>query len=331
MCIRGAEAVQWFNFNLGDFCVSFLGILFEGTPFMLIGTLIAGFVDSFVPAGTMERILPRNMGVAVGLSALLGIVFPMCECGLVPVIRRMIGKGMPVPCALTYLLAAPIVNPVTALSTIAAFRGQSPLLTASLRLVLGFIVASIVGLVVSRISLRLVLNREMHPLPSEAQAHSTPGSNHGGSSNPIKSHANFAEPLTIPEKVANAIRCGGHDFIEVAFYLVIGAAVASVFNTAVNREALAFLGSRTIFATAAMMVLAFLLSLCSTSDAFIAANFVTFPFVSKLAFMVFGPMMDAKLIFMYGLVFRRRFTFSLTVGLFVLVAVICLAFGTITR
>jgi uncharacterized membrane protein YraQ (UPF0718 family) len=174
--------VQWFNFNLGDFCVSFLGILFEGTPFMLIGTLIAGFVDSFVPAGTMERILPRNMGVAVGLSALLGIVFPMCECGLVPVIRRMIGKGMPVPCALTYLLAAPIVNPVTALSTIAAFRGQSPLLTASLRLVLGFIVASIVGLVVSRISLRLVLNREMHPLPSEAQAHSTPGS--GGSSNP---------------------------------------------------------------------------------------------------------------------------------------------------
>ena len=94
---------------------------------------------------------------------------------------------------------------------------------------------------------------------------------------------------------------------------------------------MAFLGSRTIFATAAMMVLAFLLSLCSTSDAFIAANFVTFPFVSKLAFMVFGPMMDAKLIFMYGLVFRRRFTFSLTVGLFVLVAVICLAFGTITR
>ena len=142
--------MQWFNFSLEDFCVSFLGILFEGTPFMLIGTLIAGFVDSFVPRRTIERMLPRNTGLAVGLSALLGIIFPMCECGLVPVIRRMIGKGMPVPCALTYLLAAPIVNPITALSTIAAFRGQRPILTTSLRLGIGFVVASIVGLIVAR-------------------------------------------------------------------------------------------------------------------------------------------------------------------------------------
>jgi uncharacterized membrane protein YraQ (UPF0718 family) len=126
--------MQWFNFNLQDFSVSFLSILFEGAPFMFIGTLIAGFVDAFVPPQMMERILPRNTGIAIGLSALLGIAFPMCECGLVPVIRRMIGKGMPISCALTYLLSAPIVNPIVAVSTIAAFRGQRPILTASLRL-----------------------------------------------------------------------------------------------------------------------------------------------------------------------------------------------------
>ena len=137
--------MQWFNFNLQDFSVSFLSILFEGAPFMFIGTLIAGFVDAFVPPQMMERILPRNTGIAIGLSALLGIAFPMCECGLVPVIRRMIGKGMPISCALTYLLSAPIVNPIVAVSTIAAFRGQRPILTASLRLGIGFVVACIVG------------------------------------------------------------------------------------------------------------------------------------------------------------------------------------------
>jgi uncharacterized membrane protein YraQ (UPF0718 family) len=95
---------------------------------MFIGTLIAGFVDAFVPPHVMERMLPRNTSLAVGFSALLGVAFPMCECGLVPVIRRMIGKGMPVSCALTYLLSA-IVNPIVAISTIAAFRGQRPIMT----------------------------------------------------------------------------------------------------------------------------------------------------------------------------------------------------------
>ena len=140
--------MQFFSFNLQDFSVSFLSILFEGAPFMFIGTLIAGFVDAFVPPQMMERMLPRNASVAIGLSALLGVIFPMCECGLVPVIRRMISKGMPVSCALTYLLSAPIVNPIVAVSTLAAFRGQRPVVTASLRLGIGFLVACIAGLIV---------------------------------------------------------------------------------------------------------------------------------------------------------------------------------------
>ena len=131
---------------------------------MFIGTLIAGFVDAFVPPHVMERMLPRNIGLAVGLSAVLGVAFPMCECGLVPVIRRMIGKGMPVSCALTYLLSAPIVNPIVAVSTVAAFRGQRPIMTASLRLAIGFVVACIIGLIVARLSPKLILNREMQAL-----------------------------------------------------------------------------------------------------------------------------------------------------------------------
>ena len=102
---------------------------------MFIGTLIAGFVDAFVPPQVMERMLPRNISLAVGLSAVLGVAFPMCECGLVPVIRRMIGKGMPVSCALTYLLSAPIVNPIVAVSTPdGVLRSMSPLFDVASRM-----------------------------------------------------------------------------------------------------------------------------------------------------------------------------------------------------
>jgi uncharacterized protein len=121
--------VQWFSFSLLDFSVSFLSILFEGAPVMFIGTVIAGFVDAFVPAHLMQRMLPRDISLAVGLGGVLGVVFPMCECGLIPVIRRMIGKGMPVSFPLTYLLSAPIINPIVGLSTIATFRGQRPIMT----------------------------------------------------------------------------------------------------------------------------------------------------------------------------------------------------------
>jgi uncharacterized protein len=320
--------VQWFSFNLQDFSVSFLSILFEGAPFMFIGTLIAGFVDAFVPPQTMERMLPRNTSIAVGLSALLGIIFPMCECGLVPVIRRMIKKGMPVSCALTYLLSAPIVNPIVAVSTIAAFRGQRPIMTASLRLGIGFLVACVAGLLVTRLSSKSILKVEMQALPSNPQLPSLSGSlDISDAPNSIRSRWTRSRYHDFQQRALAAIRCGGHDFLDVAFYLIIGAAIASIFNTAINRELVLPLSSHAVFATTAMMGLAFLLSLCSTSDAFIAANFVTFPLVSKLAFMVFGPMMDAKLWLMYGLVFRTRFTLFLTLGLFGLIALICLALG----
>jgi hypothetical protein len=133
------------------------------------------------------------------------------------------------------------------------------------------------------------------------------------------------------QKIIGAIRCAAFDFLDVGFYLIIGAAIASVFNTAISKEVLLPLAGNHLFAITGMMILALLLSLCSTSDAFIAANFLTFPVTAKLAFMVFGPMMDMKLLFMYGLVFKRRFTFSFAAGLFLFIALLCLALAPFLR
>jgi uncharacterized membrane protein YraQ (UPF0718 family) len=337
--------VSWFHFNLQDFSISFLSILFEGVPFMFIGTLIAGIIDAFVPAERMEHLLPRNTAAAIAVSAVLGTIFPMCECGVVPVIRRMIRKGLPVSCGITYLLAAPIINPIVALSTFAAFRGQHPGMVMSLRLTLGFIVACVVGTVVQRLPLATVLNSKMlAALPAHrrqrvalaktselALALATEHSVAAGMVFPVVSSETIVESRelahsgpTFGAKISGAIRCAAFDFLDVGFYLVIGAAIASVFNTAVNKDVILPLAAHNPVAVSGMMILAFLLSLCSTSDAFIAANFITFPLASKLAFMVFGPMMDVKLLFMYGLVFRRRFTLGIAAGLFVLIGLLCL-------
>ena len=140
-----------------DFALAFLSILFEGAPFILLGTLISGFIDIYLPAGTMDRFLPKNKILAVLTAGLLGAVFPVCECAVVPVIRRLVKKGLPVSCALTYMLAAPIVNPITALSTWKAFQGQGAAMMTSGRLALGFAVAVLVGLIVSRLRLAAVL------------------------------------------------------------------------------------------------------------------------------------------------------------------------------
>jgi len=153
--------MSWFSFHFSDFSVSFLSIIFEGIPFLVLGSLISGGVEAFVPRETITRWLPRNFAASLVVSALLGLVFPMCECASVVVIRRLIRKGLPLPCAITYMMAAPIVSPVVALSTYVAFRGQNPVEMTLMRMVLGFLIAVGIGLLVRDIPPDKLLQPEM--------------------------------------------------------------------------------------------------------------------------------------------------------------------------
>ncbi len=295
-----------------DFALAFLSILFEGAPFILLGTLISGFIDAYLPAGTMDRFLPRNRFLAVLVAGLSGAVFPVCECAVVPVIRRLVKKGLPVSCALTYMLAAPIVNPITALSTWKAFQGQNAAMMTSSRLMLGFIIAVLVGLIVSRLPLAAVLKPKLLESldePEKSESLETCGHDHAHDDN----------------RLLAAFRSALKDFVDVAVYFSIGVAITALFNTGIAPGAkwLDGLAGNTVAAPAAMMGLAFVLSLCSTSDAFIAATLDKFSWGAKLAFLTFGPMMDVKLLFLYQTVLRRRFIVLLALGLF-------LAIGGIT-
>lgn len=339
--------MAWFNFVPQNFAYSFLSVLFESVPFLLLGALLSGLIEVFVPARWMTRLLPRNPLPAVLISGLLGVVFPMCECGVVPVIRRLMKKGLPVSCAVTYLLASPVVNPIVAVSTFAAFRGQHPGMITGFRLILSYAVAVLVGLVVTRLRPEQFINdKVLETLPGRARR--TGGFRIGGGGNMATaavapftlegtevgsgSAASLTEldnleaglQPTLARRLLAALQRGTNDFLDVAVFVVIGAALASVFNTAVDQQRIVTpLAANPLTGTLALMALAFVVAVCSTSDAFIAATFGQFSVASRLAFLVFGPIFDLKLVFLYSLVFRRRFVLMLGIGLFVLIALVC--------
>lgn len=300
--------------RMGDVLMAFLSILFEGAPYILIGTVLSGFIDAFLPAKLLDRVLPKNKVLSTLMAGFLGLIFPVCECAVVPVIRRLVQKGLPMSCAITYMLSAPIMNPIVAISTMTAFKefakiggiGDLSMATMTLaRLSLGYTVAVIVGLVVLRFQPRQVLR------PSIVDGIEGGAGDHG------HDHSHGASP-DFNGKLTHAMRTAMRDFLDTAMYFAIGVMITSVFNTQVNQAIIDQVADREWLAIPSMMALAFVLSLCSTSDAFIAAPMAAFSMAAKLAFLVFGPMMDIKLLFMYSSVFKRRVVVAMFVGLFIL-------------
>lgn len=315
--------MSWFTFHFSDFALSFLGIIFEGIPFLLLGSLVSGAVEAFVPRESITRWLPKNYAAAIAVSALMGLVLPMCECASVVVIRRLIRKGLPLSCAITYMMGAPIVSPVVALSTYVAFRGQNPLEMTLLRLVIGFLIAVGVGMAVRDIPAEKLLQ--------PAMLDSLPGRRRTGLSMAVAGNDSTLDlgGEGLRGKLFRTVQSATSDFLDVTFFFVVGAAIASTFNTAVNQNLLIPLATNPALSVMAMMVLAFALALCSSTNAFIAVSFRMFPPSAKLAFLLFGPVFDTKLFFMYGAVFRRWFVLSLGIGLFIVIALICNHLGLI--
>lgn len=307
--------MSWFTFTWQNFWFSFLALAFEGLPFVLLGSLISGAIAAFVPSKIITGILPKNGLLATLASGVLGLCFPVCECGIVPIVRRLINKGLPVSCGVTFMLASPIVNPIVAFSTYAAFRGQQPGLNMAVRLGLGYMIAVLAGLVVRRLDPGSILRAGAVKIPTRKRL--------AFSVSPLPDAENIGVESAFQTKLMAAVRMACDDFIDTAIYFMIGAAVAATFNTAVDQRIILPLSLQPTLSTFSMMAIAAVLTLCSTSDAFIAATFVSFPIFARMAFMVFGPMFDLKLFFLYSVLFKKRFVIGLGIGLFLLIGIIC--------
>ena len=281
------------------FATRFLGIFVEAVPFLLLGSITSGLIETFIKSDDIMRYLPRNLlGAAIG-GAFLGLVFPVCECGVVPVARRLFKKGSPVSLGVAFLLAAPFMNPIVFASTYIAF-GFGPVFIG--RIVVTILVAVIVGVVVGSLAKRSAVLKPIS-LEGEHDDHA---------------HCDHDAPST-RAKLTSALHIAGDEFFEMGRFLIFGSILAALMQTLVPQESLLALGTGPILSVVFMQILAYVLSVCSTVDSFLALAFVnTFTAGAIVSFLSFGPMVDIKSTLMFTGVFRRRIVLYLILLPFVM-------------
>ncbi|MDE2855319.1 MAG: permease [Chloroflexota bacterium] len=281
------------------FATRFLGIFVEAVPFLLLGSITSGLIETFVKSDDIMRILPRNrLGAALG-GAFLGLVFPVCECGVVPVARRLFSKGTPVSLGVAFLLAAPFMNPIVFASTFIAF-GFGPVFIG--RIIVTILVAVIVGVVLGSFA-----------KPAAALKPIALGGGHDD-----HAHCEGETPST-RARLLDALGIAADEFFEMGRFLIFGSILAALMQTLIAQESLLALGTGPVFSVLFMQILAYVLSVCSTVDSFLALAFVnSFTTGAIVSFLSFGPMVDIKSTLMFTGVFRRRIVLYLILLPFVM-------------
>lgn len=284
--------------QLENFTIVFISILLEAMPFVLIGAFVASFIQIFVSEQQVTKWLPKNYFLGLLMASMMGFVFPVCECAIVPIMRRLIKKGVPMPMAITFMLAVPIMNPVVLLSTYYAFTGNIAFVI--LRGLLGATGAILIGHIFG------LLTRGSSVLKSEPEFVFFDGQ--------VKVVKSFKD------KAYDVFAHMSHEFFDVGKYLIIGAMLSALMQSFVPRNLLLELGGNSVLSILVMMVLAFLLSLCSEADAFIARTFLgQFTSGSIIGFLIFGPMIDVKnTLMLLGIMNRKR-----VVQLILTISVVC--------
>ncbi|MBY0122749.1 permease [Bacillus sp. S/N-304-OC-R1] len=266
----------------------FISILIEAIPFVLIGVLVSGIIQIFLTEEMIKKLLPKNRFLSILFAILLGALFPACECGIVPIVRRLILKGVPLHAAIVFMLTAPIINPIVLFSTYIAFGNQWNMML--LRGGVAALVAMLIGTIIS-------YQFKGDQLIEKAKAHS-------------HHHHHSSSKNSLSSKLASVFRHAIEEFFSVGKYLIFGAFIAAAMQTFIKTSALLEIGHSKASSSLVMMALSFLLSLCSQADAFIASSFQsTFSKGSLIAFLVFGAMLDVKNTLMMLSVFKKRFVF----------------------
>jgi uncharacterized membrane protein YraQ (UPF0718 family) len=309
LVLRGGDPLV----TIQIFGTRFLGIFIEAAPFLLLGTLVSGLLEVFISREDVVRWVPRNPILATIAGAFMGFAFPVCECGVVPVTRRLFTKGLPMSVGVAFLLAAPVMNPIVLVSTYIAF-GFGPVLL--FRFGVTLVVAIIVGVIFAYTSKPqdVLLPASLAPVT-------------GGSG---------AAPLSVRPSLGKgmvqALQFGVDEFFEMGRFLVIGSLLAAMMQTFVSQDTLLALGSGPVVSVLVLQVVAFVLSVCSTVDAFLALAFTsTFTTGSIISFLTFGPMVDIKSTLMFAGVFKRRAVLYLIILPFLLTLLAGVWFNVLAR
>jgi uncharacterized membrane protein YraQ (UPF0718 family) len=265
-----------------EFFTLFLGLIIEATPFVFLGVLVSILVSLFLNENWVIKYLPRNRILSHFLISFTGVFMPVCECGNVPVARRLMLKGFKLSHSVTFLLAAPIINPITIWTTVEAFGGSVEVVI--FRVLGALFIANTAGLLIS-------LNKNDDQLLSKSFQHDLSCKHDHDQDSKIKKASDTFET----------------EFLSLMTMLVFGAIMAAGFRTFVPEDIIKSVGTNLVLSIFAMILLAFVMSICSNVDAFVALTFANrFTVGSIVTFLVFGPMIDIKMLSMLRSTFSKR-------------------------
>jgi uncharacterized membrane protein YraQ (UPF0718 family) len=276
----------------------FISIIIEALPFIVLGVFIAAFIQMFITEEMIAKIMPRNRFLSIAIGTGIGSLFPACECGIVPITQRLVKKNVPLYSAMAFMLTGPIINPVVIFSTFIAFGDSWKM--ALYRSGMAILVAVVVSIVISYV---FTENQLREYIEKKASGHA---------------HSHDHAKMKFSEKLTDMINHAIDEFFSVGKFLVFGALISSAMQTFIKTSTLLSLGHTRATAILVMMLLAFILSICSEADAFIASSFSgMFGTGPIIAFLVFGAMVDIKNLFMMLDVFKRKFVLALISLIFV--------------
>jgi uncharacterized membrane protein YraQ (UPF0718 family) len=299
--------------TLNNFTTILFSIILEGLPFIILGSFISSLIQVFVSEERLARLIPKNKLLGTLIAASIGLFFPVCECAIVPIVRRLIKKGLPLNMAVTFMLAVPIINPIVLASTYYAFLGKPYMVC--LRAGFGIVCAMIIGYLAS-------ILQNNNPLKYDIK-HEGQQCSCGHHSHEHHHHEHCHEHENNNSKWSEIIGHTNSEVYDVGKLFIIGAFLAAILQTFIPRQLILSIGSGNLSSIIVMMTLAFVLSICSETDAFIARTFLNqFTTGSIVGFLILGPMIDIKNTIMLSGNFKLGFVIKL---LFLIISVCFLA------
>ncbi|HGA0553538.1 TPA: permease [Streptococcus agalactiae] len=291
------SVLQWFAI--------FISIIIEALPFVLLGTILSGIIEVFITPDIVNKFLPKNKFLRVLFGTFVGFVFPSCECGIIPIINRFLEKKVPSYTAIPFLATAPIINPIVLFATYSAFGNSIRFLI--LRFVGATIVAIALGVMLAFLVDDNILKEDAKP-----------------------THFHDYSDKKWYQKIFLALAHAIDEFFDTGRYLVFGTLIASAMQIYLPTRVLTTIGHSPITAILVMMLLAFILSLCSEADAFIGASLLsTFGIAPVMAFLLIGPMIDIKNLMMMVNSFKTRFIVQFISVSSLIIIIYCLFVGVI--
>lgn len=312
-----------------DIAIYFTTIMLEAIPFLLLGALISAIIEEFVSEERISKMIPKNRVLGSLAGIFLGLFIPACDCAVIPIAMRLKKKKVPTNVIVSFMLASPIISPVVLLSTFFAFGETEKMLLFGFempklfvyRTIFGVVVALVVGIILDIICKDAVLKEEIykhHHYHHDHEHIHTCNHHHEGCS--CSNHEKETGPIG---RVKNIINIMYGDFMGIISYMAVGALLAATMQILLPISNIGGIVQNKYISTFIMMLLAFALSLCSTSDAFIARTFMnSLSKNSILAFILLGPMIDIKNTILLNKSFNKKFVIVLIASIFITVYLI---------